>query len=66
MKRLASILNHDKEKIIFGGTINIDDRFISPTILKDITLDHKVMQEELFGPILPVIKYRDINDIKNI
>jgi len=64
MNRLASILEHDKEKIIFGGTIEMNDRFISPTILKDVTLDNKVMQEELFGPILPVVKYNDINDIK--
>jgi len=64
MNRLASMLEHDKEKIIFGGTIDMNERFISPTILKDVTLDNKVMQEELFGPILPVIKYKDINDIK--
>ncbi len=64
MHRLASILEADKEKIIFGGTIDIADRFISPTILKDVTLENKVMKEELFGPILPVIKYRNIEDIK--
>lgn len=64
MNRLASILEHDKEKIIFGGTIDMDKKFISPTILKDVTLDSKAMQEELFGPILPVIKYKDIDDIK--
>lgn len=65
MKRLASILEHDQEKIIFGGEINLKERFISPTLLKNVTLDHKCMQEELFGPILPVIKYNNIDDIKS-
>ena len=34
------------------------------TILKDVDLNDKVMSEELFGPILPVIKYKNIEDIK--
>ncbi len=64
MDRLSKILNHDKEKIVFGGNINLEKRYISPTILKDVTLDDMVMSEELFGPILPVIKYKDMEDIK--
>ncbi|WP_297137360.1 aldehyde dehydrogenase [Terrisporobacter sp.] len=64
MDRLSNILNHDKEKIVFGGNINLEKRYISPTILKDVTLDDMVMSEELFGPILPVIKYKDMEDIK--
>lgn len=64
MTRLSSILEKDKNKIVFGGDINMAKRYISPTLLKDISLDDAVMQEELFGPILPIIKYKDLNDIK--
>ena len=39
-------------------------RYISPTILKDVTTDDKVMSEELFGPILPVLKYKNMEDLK--
>lgn len=38
-----------------GGQHDIDDRYIAPTILKDVGFDAPVMQEEIFGPILPVI-----------
>lgn len=64
MNRLSAILERDKNKIIFGGSIDMTKRFISPTILNNVTLSDAVMQEELFGPILPVIKYKDLNDIK--
>lgn len=64
MKRLASMLDYDRKKIIFGGNVNIDEKFISPTLLNNINLDDKVMQEEIFGPILPIIKYSNLEDIK--
>lgn len=64
MNRLAEILEHDKDKIIFGGEIDKENKFISPTILKNITLKDKVMEDEIFGPILPIIKYKTIEDIK--
>ena len=64
MTRLASILEHDNKKIVFGGNIDMKNKFISPTLLKDVSLDDKVMQEELFGPILPIIKYSNLSDIK--
>lgn len=64
MDRLSNILNHDKEKIVFGGNIDLEKKYISPTILKDVMVEDMVMREELFGPILPVIKYKDMEDIK--
>ena len=64
MNRLKNILEHDKNKIVYGGEIDFENRFISPTILKNVDLNDKVMSEELFGPILPVIKYKNIEDIK--
>lgn len=50
------------EKIYYGGTYNRDDRRISPTILNNISLDDAVMQEEIFGPILPIIEYETIDE----
>ncbi|MGL4911189.1 MAG: aldehyde dehydrogenase [Romboutsia sp.] len=64
MARLVSILEHDNEKIIFGGNIDMKNKFISPTLLNNINLNDKVMQDELFGPILPIIKYSNLDDIK--
>ena len=64
MTRLSNILECDKDKIVFGGDIDFEKRYISPTILKDVTTDDKVMSEELFGPILPVLKYKNMEDLK--
>ena len=64
MTRLSNILECDKDKIVFGGDIDFEKRYISPTILKDVTTGDKVMSEELFGPILPVLKYKNMEDLK--
>ncbi len=57
--RLLSLL--DKSKIILGGNTDIDDLFISPTLMGDISFNDKVMQEEIFGPILPIIEFEDFD-----
>jgi aldehyde dehydrogenase (NAD+) len=59
--RLESLI--DINKIYYGGTVNVTDRYISPTILTDITFNDKVMQDEIFGPILPVISYTNLDDV---
>lgn len=64
MNRLNNILQHDKDKIVVGGEVNFEERYISPTILRDVTLSDMVMDDEIFGPILPVIKYREMKDLE--
>ena len=64
MNRLNAILEHDKNKITFGGEVDFEKRYISPTIIRDVTLEDAVMNEEIFGPIIPVIKYKNMEDIK--
>lgn len=51
----------DEEKTYFGGTHDRDQRWIEPTIMTDVNFDDKIMSEEIFGPILPVITYKDLN-----
>lgn len=48
------------EKIYFGGESHAEKRYIQPTILQNVTMEDAVMQEEIFGPILPVITYDTI------
>lgn len=45
--------------VIFGGDFESADRFISPTLLNQINYDMDIMQEEIFGPLLPVMTYKD-------
>jgi aldehyde dehydrogenase (NAD+) len=58
-------VNHGA-KVEIGGEMNENDNFIAPTVLSNVALDSKVMNEEIFGPILPVITYKTPEDALNI
>nr|WP_252722906.1 aldehyde dehydrogenase family protein [Treponema pedis] len=51
------------EKIITGGKGNGNQKFIEPTILDNIDFNSKIMQEEIFGPILPIIGFDSLNEV---
>ncbi|MDX1463596.1 MAG: aldehyde dehydrogenase [Marinirhabdus sp.] len=53
----------DAEKVWYGGETRAQERIIEPTVLRDIDFDHKSMQEEIFGPILPVISFESLDTI---
>ncbi|MBT8189167.1 MAG: aldehyde dehydrogenase family protein [Bacteroidia bacterium] len=50
-------------KINYGGKINDADNFVSPTILSDVSMDSKIMQDEIFGPLLPIHSFTDIDEV---
>ncbi len=62
-ERLTKLIN--KDKIYFGGNFDREKLFIEPTILMNINWEDDVMQEEIFGPILPVISFNNFNTILN-
>ncbi|MDY7395861.1 aldehyde dehydrogenase [Aureibaculum sp. 2210JD6-5] len=51
------------EEILFGGKSNDEDNYLSPTIVNEPNLNSKLMEGEIFGPILPIISYENENDI---
>ena len=53
-------------RIVCGGKIDVSDRFVEPTIVADVKLDSKLMAEEIFGPLLPVLQYENIDDVIKI
>ena len=52
----------DERKVILGGKGIEEQLRIEPTVLDNVTESDDVMQEEIFGPVLPVITYKEIND----
>ena len=58
--RLVKLI--DADKIYFGGISDKSNRIIQPTILDNCTFDDLVMQEEIFGPILPIISYSNLDE----
>lgn len=57
-KRLVSYL--DSNNIAIGGKYVKEDRYMEPTILTDVSINNPVMQDEIFGPILPIINMDSI------
>lgn len=62
--RLSGLL--EDGEVLIGGDLDEEDRYIAPTLIDSISLDHKIMEEEIFGPILPVIEYDDLADAISI
>ncbi|KAK5835033.1 hypothetical protein PVK06_010716 [Gossypium arboreum] len=63
-KRLVNLLEEDKvsNKIVFGGQRDESQLQIAPTILLDVPEDSMIMQEEIFGPLLPIITVERLED----
>ena len=49
--------------IAVGGTLEAADRTVHPTLLTDVTPDMLIMQEEIFGPVVPVMTYRNLDEV---
>jgi aldehyde dehydrogenase (NAD+) len=65
--RLVNYLKYLKNgKIIIGGETTSEERYIAPTIIDSVSWEDAIMQEEIFGPILPVIEFTDIAEAINI
>lgn len=62
--RVLSYIN--KDKLVFGGNYNKETLQIEPTILKDVTWDDSVMEREIFGPILPILSFENLDDVVKI
>ncbi|BAZ30055.1 aldehyde dehydrogenase [Cylindrospermum sp. NIES-4074] len=58
--RLSNFLKNGK--ILIGGETNQTELYIAPTLIDGVSLADPVMQEEIFGPILPIIEYNDITE----
>ncbi len=64
--RLMNAVNEaldEGAKIIYGGSSDRDDLYIQPTIIADVPDSCLLMQEEIFGPILPVRKYSSLTEV---
>ncbi|KAM1201003.1 hypothetical protein FF1_017333 [Malus domestica] len=62
--RLAKLLDEDKvsNKIVLGGQMDEKQLKIAPTILLDVPEDAQIMQEEIFGPLMPIVTVEKIED----
>ncbi len=62
--RLTNMIQN--ENVLFGGEYDANTLYIAPTLIEEPDLDSQIMQEEIFGPILPILVYENENDIQNV
>jgi aldehyde dehydrogenase (NAD+) len=62
--RLIKLL--ENQTLLYGGNADADDHFISPTLVNEPSLNSTLMQDEIFGPILPIISYQSESEIETI
>eukprot|EP00667_Euglena_gracilis_P005233 EG_transcript_5269 len=66
-KRIAGIVKSDNQFVFHGGSVDESDRYVAPTVLRFPGLPEYTQsassQEEIFGPIMPVIKYSSLDDV---
>lgn len=58
--RIVGLIN--REKVVHGGTFREDTLQIEPTVMDQVTFNDAVMQEEIFGPVMPIITYNSLEE----
>lgn len=59
--RIQSLM--DPSKVVFGGKSEPDALKIEPTVMDKVTFDDAVMQQEIFGPVLPILTYHSLDEV---
>ena len=63
LQNLISLSLASGAKLLCGGNMNAETRFLAPTVLTGVQPEHAIMAEEIFGPIMPVLSYVDIDHV---
>src|SRR5262249_23572943 len=61
VNRLASLI--DPKKVVYGGKFDAPARYLDPTIIYPVLWSDKIMQDEIFGPLLPILTYSDLGKL---
>ncbi|XP_033500707.2 aldehyde dehydrogenase family 3 member B1 isoform X2 [Epinephelus lanceolatus] len=60
--RLMELLGRSNGKVVLGGESNQEDKYIAPTVVVDVAEDDALMEEEIFGPILPILTVESLEE----
>jgi len=60
--RVKSLIDNTKGTIVFGGKVDLQSKYAAPALIKDVRGDDSLMSEELFGPFLPVVPLKDVDE----
>ncbi|WII71616.1 aldehyde dehydrogenase family protein [Bdellovibrio sp. 22V] len=63
--RLKNMLDEAVSKnaeVVYGGECDVDEKYMAPTLLEKVDLHTKLMKEEIFGPLLPLVPFKDLHE----
>lgn len=60
-QRISSLI--EQEKVVFGGNLSPATMQIEPTVMDNVTWDDAIMQEEIFGPVMPILTFTSIDEV---
>lgn len=62
LRRLTGLLKASKGQVVIGGETDASERYIAPTIITHVAADDKLMEEEVFGPLLPIVTVHSVDE----
>ncbi|KAI0346649.1 aldehyde dehydrogenase [Trametopsis cervina] len=65
-ERVKGYLDASKGTVVLGGATDVEKRYVAPTVLRDVPLDDSTMVDEIFGPLLPIIPIKDVDEAIDI
>ena len=66
LNRLIDLLENSKSKILYGGDYSKDDLFVAPTIIDASSKSKEPLEQEIFGPIIPIVRYSSEQELEKI
>lgn len=64
--RIKKLIDTSKGKILFGGKVDRNNRYIEPTVIENPETSSPIMEEEIFGPVIPILTIKNIDEAINI
>lgn len=62
-RRIKRLLDAGDSELVCGGEVDVEERYVAPTVLRGVTSQSAVMGEEIFGPVLPVLTFDDVAEV---
>jgi len=63
--RISKLIQSSGGKVVCGGDVDVEAAYISPTLITDVDLNSKLMTDEIFGPVLPIMPMKDVSEAIN-
>ncbi|MFN9584387.1 MAG: aldehyde dehydrogenase family protein, partial [Pseudomonadaceae bacterium] len=65
-RRVAALIDDARARgarVLYGGEVDVAAHFVSPTLLDNLPDDARIMHEEIFGPVLPILPFRELDEV---